>query len=280
MYNSKFSVKSPSISFTYISPINKEEYKFNRLTYRNMKDVNSMVNFESLNTLYNYLVDMVATNGNLEVDTILRMPKMVFDNIVLEIITQSTGSIKPKILPCGQCEHETEFNIDLNDIKIDNLENINYTRLVKMSDDMYVKLKMLSVGEYITLTKLLNQKFGFYSLNTETIESEDNFSAINKDGETVNIDIYAFTLANYLDELCLSVDDNNIFKLGATGTGDEIGFAELEEFVNSLDLDSELFQVLREMIYLEPVISLLIEVECENCHQVHKVKLSGLNNFF
>lgn len=279
--NNKFIPKKSSVKYTFILPASLQEIRFSRMNYKMTKDLNTAIAYESVNTFYNALIETaIDVVEGMDKETILDMFRVDFEALMLEIHMRSSGSTKNRALECGKCKTDTEFQIHLDDATPVNLDKVSDREIIKLDDDSHVILKQQTVRSYLNSLKMLDDIFGEYSFNTEFTE-DDNDLILDIGDEKIKLDKEAFKLGNYIEEICLSLNENLIFTPSDIKGDNFISLRDMENFIYSQDdIESDLFKSLDKFTKDHPLLELPIKAECKKCGNVHEEKIYGLQNFF
>ena len=171
-----------------------------------------------------------------------RLTTFDVDYIFTQIRSKSVGEVTEILATCGECEHQEQRKVNLNDLKIDGKiqKNIEF----ELTDQISMRMK------YPTYSDLLRDSRVF---SDEITNSEKIF----------------LTLASSIDSV-MTGEENIKLK-------DESS-EEVEQFINSLS--TEQFQKVTEFVQEVPKLKYKEEYECEKCNAKNKIELEGLQDFF
>lgn len=162
------------------------------------------------------------------------------DYIFTKIRSKSVGEKINVTAKCGECDHKSDAEINLENIQ---LQGDMKPSVIQLTDNIHLKMKYPSYREFINNDKIM----------TEELRTESVFEM----------------LASCIDSV-MTEEENIQLK-------DEPK-EEIERFINSLT--GEQFATVRTFVESMPKIILDFEFTCEACNKVNQHRLEGLQDFF
>lgn len=162
------------------------------------------------------------------------------DYIFTKIRSKSVGERITVSGKCKECEHKSDAEIDLERIE---LKGDMKPSVIKLTEDIHLKMKYPSYRDFISNDKLMVEK----------VQTESVFEMLTSCIESVMTEEENIQLKDEPKE-------------------------EIERFINSLT--GEQFAVIREFVESMPKIILDFEFTCEACNKVNQHRLEGLQDFF
>lgn len=162
------------------------------------------------------------------------------DYIFTKIRSKSVGEKVHVAAKCEKCKHENDIEIDLDNIKLDGDVKPS---TIKITEDIYLKMKYPNYYEYMQNDKIMNK-----DLSSEII----------------------FEMLPSCIESVMTENENIVLK-------DEPR-EEIERFIESLTTDQ--FTQVREYVDKIPKIVLDLDFICESCQHQNNNRLEGLQDFF
>lgn len=160
--------------------------------------------------------------------------------LFIKIRSKAVGEKIQLSIPCGNCEQNVDFEVNLDDIK---LPTINHSADIKLTDQVEVKMRSLSYMEQTENEKLFNPEtyaeFVFESVIRSMVEvrTEEDLIIVQEEPDE-----------------------------------------EITSFLDSLD--TKTFNKLRDFVEDVPMIESTIAYKCEHCEEESEARLRGLADFF
>ena len=162
------------------------------------------------------------------------------DYIFTKIRSKSVGEKTNLLIACEECNHQNECEINLDNVSVTGDVKTN---LVKITDDIHIKMKYPSYHEFISNDMIMK----------DNMTSASIFEMIKTCIDSVMTEEENISLADESEE-------------------------EVERFVNSLT--GKQFEMVRNFVDVIPKITLEHNFTCVNCKHVNNKKLEGLQDFF
>lgn len=161
--------------------------------------------------------------------------------LFLKIRSKSVGETSNVMVQCPTCDHSNEIEINLDEIKVP--ENAELNNIIKLNDDISVKMKppsyvALATNPIITGDGSLTEKI--FGMLRETID------AVMTEEERISMK--------------------------------ETTQQDFEEFIESMT--TEQFNRVKEYVESIPTLSHEIKFDCEGCGATTTRTLEGMQNFF
>lgn len=178
-----------------------------------------------------------CTEGQVEVD---QLTMFDLEYVFTRLRSKSVGETATIGMKCSSCETKNDVDINLDDVRIDNLNPESGN--IKLTDNIGVMLKYPSVNDFMSAQQ-----------DTDRTELDKIFSLI-----VACIDkIYAG------DEMYSASEQSR---------------QELIEFIESLS--SHQFNRIQQFIETMPTTALTVQYTCTNCSHQNETEVRGLANFF
>jgi len=160
--------------------------------------------------------------------------------IFTQIRSKSVGEKTTVIAKCGVCETPNDVTINLENVK---LKEETAEEIISITESISVKMRYPTYYDFTT-----NEKIMAGEISTESL----------------------FEMVTLCIESVMTEEENIVIK-------DEPR-EEIERFINSLS--TEQFSKIREFIENIPKIHITIEFNCNECNELNKHTLEGLQDFF
>lgn len=163
------------------------------------------------------------------------------DYIFMQIRSKSVGEKANVSIKCKQCEHPNPVSVDLETAELTNPPKDN---MIKLTDDMTMKMKYPSYNEVVKSDTML----------------KDNVTSTELAIESIKLSMEALITE---DEYILMKDESN---------------EEITRFIDSLN--DEQFSKLAGFISDIPKLILNVNFTCESCGHDNKHTMEGIDDFF